>query len=65
MYTDDVSYVFGAQTPKSHARRMAGLDISPAVRDFLKFPGSGRTDWKFALDEDIPDGPWLDIVTMD
>ena len=63
VYTDDDSYVFGFKPPKSHALGMAGLDISPAVRDFLKFPGNGKTDWKFFTEDEPPDGPWLEIVT--
>jgi hypothetical protein len=65
VYTDDDLYVFGFEEPRSHARGMAGLDVSPAVRDFLKFPGSGKTDWKFSEADEVPDGPWLEIVTQD
>jgi hypothetical protein len=44
---------------------MAGLDVSPAVRDYLDVPGSGRTNWRFIQDSELPAGPWLDIVTRD
>jgi hypothetical protein len=64
-YRDDFEYVFGAKAPRSHARGLAGLDVSPAVRDYLRFPGSGRADWKFVRPDEIPDGPWSEIVTSD
>lgn len=65
VYTDDHAYVFGFEEPRSHARRMAGLDVSPAVRDFLRFPGSGKMDWKFTEEDKVTDGPWLETVTRD
>ena len=65
VHKDDYEYVFGFRAPKSHAIGMAGLDISPAVRDYLDFPGSGKTNWRFVQESEIPAGPWSDIVTRD
>lgn len=65
LYSDDDSYVFGFHEPRSHALKMAGLDVSPAVRDFLSFPGNGKTDWHFVAESMVPPGPWSEIVTRD
>jgi hypothetical protein len=36
----------------------AGLDVSPAVRDYLGLQPTDVTDWQFAEVRDIPPGPW-------
>lgn len=57
--TDDWKYVFGDSRPKTRKNRGAGLDISPAVRDFLGIPsGYGTVDWRFVDIDEVPDGPW-------
>jgi len=57
--TDDSKYVFGDQRPKTKGNRGAGLDVSPAVRDFLEFPsGHDTVDWRFVDIDEVPDGPW-------
>lgn len=56
--TDDVDYVFGRARPKNPKNNGAGLDISPAVRDYLGMPSGGRCDWRFVDVGEIPDGPW-------
>lgn len=57
--TDDCEYVFGNSRPKTKGNRGAGLDVSPAVRDFLEFPGGYDTvDWRFVDLDEVPDGPW-------
>jgi hypothetical protein len=57
--TDDWEYVFGEKRPKTTGNRGAGLDVSPAVRDFLEFPGGHDTvDWRFVDIDEVPDGPW-------
>jgi hypothetical protein len=48
-------YVFGNARPRGRA----GLDVSPAVRDYLRFPDSSYTDWRFVDVSEVPDGPWL------
>lgn len=58
--TTDSDYVFGDARPKPNANHGAGLDVSPAVRDFLGLDGQDSTDWKFVEFEDIPHGPWAE-----
>lgn len=59
--TDDTEYVFGTARPKPNPRDNAGLDVSPAVRDFLGMDGMDVTDWKFVEFEDVPHGPWAEV----
>ncbi|NNC89854.1 MAG: hypothetical protein HKN82_15460 [Akkermansiaceae bacterium] len=56
--TDDWAYVFKGWKPQANPNRNAGIDISPAVRDFLGLPGNGSVDWKFVEDYEVPAGPW-------
>jgi hypothetical protein len=56
--TDHWQYVFGNEKPKPNLNQGAGLDISPAVRDYLGLSGTDVTDWKFVDFKDIPNGPW-------
>jgi len=58
--TDDSDYVFGDARPKANTNDAAGLDVSPAVRDYLGLDGSDVTDWKFVEFEDVPLGPWAE-----
>lgn len=63
VYTDDYDYVFRGEKPRAHGVAMAGLDVSPAVRDFLRFNGTCRSDWRFVEERDVPEGPWKKVVT--
>ena len=65
IHRDDYAYVFGFQSPKSHAQGMAGLDVSPAVRDYLGLCGRAKTNWRFIQVGELPEGPWNNIVTQD
>jgi len=56
--TDHWQYVFGNERPKPNLNRGAGLDVSPAVRDFLGMADTDVTDWRFVEFEDVPRGPW-------
>jgi hypothetical protein len=56
--TDHWQYVFGNEKPKPNLNQGAGLDISPAVRDYLTLGGTDVTDWKFVDFKDVPPGPW-------
>lgn len=56
--TDDHNYVFGSAPPKNTENGGAGLDVSPAVRDFLGISSGAQCDWRFASPEEVPDGPW-------
>lgn len=56
--TDDAGYVFGKDVPDPNLIKGAGLDVSPAVRDFLGMNDTDITDWKFVEFADVPVGPW-------
>jgi hypothetical protein len=56
--TDHWQYVFGDERPKQNLNQGAGLDISPAVRDYLALTGTDVTDWQFVDFKDVPRGPW-------
>ena len=56
--TDDWPYVFEGKRPRSAANQNAGIDISPAVRDFLRIRGNADVDWKFINEAEVPSGPW-------
>ena len=56
--TDHWQYVFGNERPLSNQNHDAGIDLSPAVRDFLKIGGMDSVDWKFVEFSDVPAGPW-------
>lgn len=56
--TDHYQYVFGNERPKPNLNKGAGLDVSPAVRDYLGMKSSDVTDWKFVDFEEVPTGPW-------
>lgn len=56
--TDHWQYVFGNDRPKPNLNQGAGLDVSPAVRDYLGMNGKDVTDWKFVDFRDVPPGPW-------
>ncbi|HAV11712.1 MAG TPA: hypothetical protein DCX32_04215 [Candidatus Moranbacteria bacterium] len=60
---DDADYVFGGDPPKNTEGKRAGLDVSPAVRDYLGIGGVETVDWQFVEEEDVPDGPWKKIIT--
>ncbi|MBB5034093.1 hypothetical protein [Prosthecobacter vanneervenii] len=59
--TDDHEYVFGNSRPKNTSNRGAGIDISPAVRDYLGMSSSGRCDWRFVDVSEVPAGPWRSL----
>ena len=56
--TDHWKYVFGNERPRSNRNNAAGLDVSPAVRDYLGLGGMDVCDWKFVSFHQIPSGPW-------
>jgi hypothetical protein len=59
MNSNDTKYVFGDQPPKYYA----GLDLSPAVTDYLNLNGKEAVSWHFAGGNDIPAGPWKTTIT--
>lgn len=56
--TDHWQYVFGNERPKPNLNKGAGLDVSPAVRDYLGMQPTDVTDWKFVDFSEVPRGPW-------
>jgi hypothetical protein len=56
--TDHWQYVFGNERPKPNLNKGAGLDVSPAVRDYLRLNETDVTDWKFVEFNEVPRGPW-------
>lgn len=57
--TDDWRYVFGDSRPRTTGNGGAGLDVSPAIRDFLDFEsGHAVCDWRFVDVQEVPEGPW-------
>jgi hypothetical protein len=59
--TDHWQYVFGNERPKPNLNKGAGLDVSPAVRDFLGMQDTDVTDWKFVEFSEVPPGPWAKL----
>ncbi|MBV8330447.1 MAG: hypothetical protein JO251_20880 [Verrucomicrobia bacterium] len=56
--TDSVKYVFGDDRPNPNANRDAGIDVSPAVRDYLGLRSMDSVDWRFIEQALVPVGPW-------
>ena len=57
--TDHWQYVFGNERPRPNLNQGAGLDVSPAVRDYLGLGNKDACDWKFAEFREVPSsGPW-------
>jgi hypothetical protein len=56
--TDHWQYVFGNERPKPSLNGGAGLDVSPAVRDYLGLKQTDVTDWRFVNFSEVPRGPW-------
>jgi hypothetical protein len=56
--TDHWQYVFGKERPLPNQNHDAGIDLSPAVRDFLNIGGMDSVDWKFVEVSNVPTGPW-------
>lgn len=54
--TTDAAYVFGAARPLPNRNHDAGIDVSPAVRDYLELNEIDQCDWKFV--NQPPPGPW-------
>lgn len=61
--TNDWQYVFKGKRPQPNRNGNAGIDISPAVRDYLRLPGNTPVDWKFVEDYEVPNGPWAAWAT--
>jgi hypothetical protein len=60
---DDVAYVFGTAAPANTWGAKAGLDVSPAVRDYMGLSDVDVVSWTFVAASSVPAGPWKQIVT--
>jgi hypothetical protein len=60
---DDYKYVFGNEKPQNKILEKAGIDLSPAIAEYLEIEGSGLVNWSFVDYSDVPNGPWKEIVT--
>jgi hypothetical protein len=56
--TDYWQYVFGNERRKTTLNKGAGLDVCPAVRDYLGLNETDVTDWRFVEFSEVPRGPW-------
>ncbi len=61
--TDDKAYVLGGARPRAEQEAKAGLDLSPAVRDYLGLTGKDPVDWRFVRRGEVPEGPWRAVIT--
>ena len=56
--TDSCGYVFGDKQPLPNPNYGAGIDVSPAVRDYLGLDlWALLIDWRFVGQADVPAGP--------
>lgn len=56
--TDDYEYVFLNKPPKNKSNKSAGIDISPAIRDYLGLQSGQKCHWRFVEASQVPHGPW-------
>lgn len=61
---DDKSYVFGSSKPNCKKNENVGLDVSPAVKDYLGLDDIDKTDWQFIDENNVPSGPWKQTITI-
>jgi hypothetical protein len=57
---DHWQYVFGDEPPRANRNHGAGIDLSPAVRDYLQMRSGAKVEWRFVSDHQVPAGPWHD-----
>jgi len=56
--TDDWEFVFGSKPPKTTQNGAAGIDLSPAIRDYLGVKSGEKVHWRFVEAAQVPYGPW-------
>ena len=56
--TTDWQYVFGNQRPINSKNNGAGIDLSPAIRDYLGLKSGDKVHWRFVDDASVQQGPW-------
>lgn len=64
--TDDWEYVFGNgnKPPKTKQNGGAGIDLSPAIRDYLSLASGKKVHWRFVEAGEVPYGPWKKYGTQ-
>jgi hypothetical protein len=55
---DHWEYVFGPEAPRANRNGGAGIDLSPATRDFLGLTSGATVEWRFVEEREVPPGPW-------
>jgi hypothetical protein len=63
-HTDEAQYVFGDERPSPNSNQGAGIDVSPAVRDYLGLGPLDIVDWIFVEEGEVPLGPWSNCSRM-
>jgi hypothetical protein len=56
---DSVAFNLESDRPSPNLNHGAGIDVSPAVRDYLGLGSPDLVDWRFVEQAEVPDGPWL------
>ena len=54
--------ILGGEFHNPLSQNNAGLDVSPAINDYLGMDGKDEADWKFIEEEEVPDGPWKEHI---
>lgn len=62
---DHWQYVFGDEKPRPNRNGNAGIDLSPAVRDFLGITSGAPVSWRFVDNNDVPHGPWINQTNQE
>lgn len=60
---NDTAYVFGNATPTNKNNSHAGIDVSPAVRDYMHLKDIDTVSWRFVNTSQVPVGPWKTVIT--
>jgi hypothetical protein len=59
---DHWQYVFGKEPVRANRNQSAGIDLSPAVRDYLQLRSGDTVEWRFTNDHEVPRGPWKNWI---
>jgi hypothetical protein len=62
--TDSAGYVFGDERPSPNVNHGAGIDVSPAVRDYLGLGSLDLVDWRFVELSEVSAGPWSQYIVL-
>lgn len=62
--TEDWNYVFGNKPPRTIQNGGAGIDLSPAIRDYLGLKSGDKVHWRFVESGQVPYGPWKKYGTQ-